>query len=126
MIIFGTHKYGWVDQVEGLGAVATMFIHVMYVPLIPMGSYFIFADDDDRGVTLPLNGKSVLMAYTRAAIFWTAFICTLAALVSSGLTCCCALPVWGIYFAMPFLMRRASDARAEEIRAMLLSKMDNV
>ncbi len=125
MIVFGTHKFGWVDQVEGLGSVATMFIHVMYVPLIPTGSFFIFADDEDRGVTIPLNGKSVLIAYTRAAMFWTAFICTLAALVSSGLTCCCALPVWGIYFAMPFLLRPATQQRADELRAMLVSKMDH-
>ena len=126
MIIFGTHKFGWVDEVEGLGSVATSFFHIMYVPLVPVGSYFVFGDDWDRGVPVPLNAKSVLIAYTRAAVFWTAFISTLAALVSTGLTCCCAIPAWGIYFAMPFLLRPASDDRASELRAMLVSKMDNV
>ncbi|MFT6161807.1 MAG: hypothetical protein ACJAZO_003385 [Myxococcota bacterium] len=126
LIIFGTHKFGWVDEVEGLGWVATSFIHVMYVPLIPMSSYFIFADDSDRGVVVPLNGKSVIVAYTRAMMFWTALLCTVAAIVSSGLTCCCAVPAWGIYFAMPFLLRPASEARAAELREMLVRKMDIV
>lgn len=124
MIVFGTHKFGWVDEVEDLGAVATMFIHVMYVPLIPMGSYFIFADDWDRGVTVPFSAKSVLVAYARAAVFWTALICTVASVVSSGLTCCCAIPTWLVYFGMPFLLRPASEERAADLRAMLLSKMD--
>lgn len=50
--------------------VATQFAHIWFIPLIPIGSYIIFAGSEDeqgfRGVKMTLNAKSVLAAYVRA------------------------------------------------------------
>ena len=114
MIVFGTLKFGWVDKVEDLGTVATMFVHIMYIPLIPMGTYLMVGED--RGLKIPFSIKSVLVAYVRSALFWTALLSTLGAIVSSGFTCLCAAPLWIAYGVMPFLVRTASESRAEELR----------
>ncbi len=119
MIVFGTHKYGWVDEVPGLGCVATSFIHVMYIPLIPTGSYLIFEEDEDMGISISLSMKSVLVAYVRAFLFWTFFISMLSSVGTFGISCIIAAPFGVAWFAMPWLVRPASEARAEELRQLL-------
>jgi hypothetical protein len=72
MIVYGTRCYGRVDELEELGAVETKFFHLFWVPLIPLGSMFVFDDDeglDDgekRFASLPFSFKSMLVAWTRA------------------------------------------------------------
>lgn len=117
MIVFGTRKFGWVDEVEGLGTVATTFFHVMFVPLIPIGSHLML--DESRGVSLPLSIKSILVAWVRSALFWSAFASWVGVPATFGITCLTALPLTLAYFAMPFFVRKASLARAEELRASL-------
>lgn len=78
MIVFGTGLYGSVDKVPGLCRVATKFVHVWYVPLFPTESWIVFAGSEKgnawRGIRIALSGKSVLMAYFRAALFGAAAI----------------------------------------------------
>lgn len=115
MIVFGTRKFGWVDEVEGLGTIATTFIHVMFVPLIPTATHLMI--DDDRGIPMPLYAKSVLVAWIRSALFWTAFASWVGLPASFGISCLSAVPATIGYFALPLLVRKASPKRAEELRA---------
>lgn len=64
ILIWGSNFYGKTDVVPGLFHVATRFGHLWYIPLIPMGSYLLI--DEDRGVDIPLSGKSLLLTYVRA------------------------------------------------------------
>lgn len=69
MIIFGTRLYGKVDEVPGLFHVSTQFFHIDFLPLIPTGSYAVFSEEGSgwRGANIGLSGKSVLVAWVRAA-----------------------------------------------------------
>jgi hypothetical protein len=69
-IVWGSRFYGKVDEVPGLCHVATQFGHVYYIPLIPVGTYAVIAEQGDnfQGVPLPLSGKSVLTAWLRAGL----------------------------------------------------------
>ena len=115
MIFYGTHKFGWVDQVDGLGCVATRFAHIMWIPLIPLGSAFMV--DDDRGYTMSMSMKSVLVAYFRAFLFWTAFGSVVALPATFGLTLCTAIPFGLAWLVFPFVFRKASAKRAAELMA---------
>lgn len=67
MLIYGMRHYGKVDEIPGLGYVKTRFAHIWFLPLIPLGSMFITAEEGDgvRGLNLPLSGRSVMAAYGR-------------------------------------------------------------
>jgi hypothetical protein len=89
-IRFGTSLYGKVDVVPGLGFVSTKFFHVMLLPIVPLGCWFVEEGSEGkdehgnygwRGVNLPFNVKSVLFAYGRV---W--------ALVGSGVLALIAIP----------------------------------
>ena len=68
MIIYGHRLYGKVDAVPGVGHVATKFIHIDYVPLVPTESWLVTAQSGKtwRGVKVPLSAKSVFVAWARA------------------------------------------------------------
>jgi len=67
MVVWGTKLYGKVDEIEGLGHVATQFGHVFWLPLIPLNSYFVTdkGKHEFDGTPLGLQMKSVLVGYTR-------------------------------------------------------------
>ena len=109
MLIFGTHRFGWVDHIEGLGTVSTRFFHIMYVPLIPLGSALV---EGDRGVRIGLSIESVLVAWLRSFLFWSALFSVIGIPATFGLTLCAAIPLGLGYFGLPFLVREASPARA--------------
>lgn len=69
MIVFGSRLYGKVDAVPGLGHVATKFGHIYYVPLIPTEGWLVVGEEGNgwRGQAIPMSGKSVLVAWARAA-----------------------------------------------------------
>ena len=113
MIFYGTHAFGWVDEVPGVGSVATRFFHIMWIPLIPLGSMFLV--DGDNGYAIPLSIKSVIVAYVRAFLFWSALAAWVALPVSWGLSCCAAIPLTLGYLVMPLLVRKAGAARAFEL-----------
>jgi hypothetical protein len=109
MIVFGTHRFGWVDRIEGIGTVSTLFFHVMYVPLIPLGSAVV---EGDRGVRIGLSLKSVLVAWVRSFLFWSTLFSVVGTPATFGLSLCAAIPCAIGYFGLPLLVRDASPARA--------------
>jgi hypothetical protein len=71
IVIFGGRRlFGRVDQVGGLFHVATMFVHIFFVPLIPLKSFVVLNAtenfEDFRGIGISMSLKSVLAAYLRA------------------------------------------------------------
>lgn len=77
MIVFwGQRMYGKVDEIPGLGHVATQFFYLQFIPLIPTGSYFITSETDDgfQGASISLSLKSIFMAWARTAIVFAALI----------------------------------------------------
>lgn len=115
MIVYGTHHFGWVDEVDGLGCVATRFFHVLWVPLVPLGTVFLF--DDERGAKMPWSLKSVVVAYVRAGLFWSAAAAVAAIPVTFGITLCLAVPLALAWLVMPWLVRPASPRRAADLMA---------
>lgn len=82
MIIFGRRLFGRTDYVT-LGSerkpgyhVATLFCHVQFIPLIPLSSHLCleFVGGESRAVSLPVDGKSVVMAWLRCASWWAALL----------------------------------------------------
>lgn len=67
MIIAGTRTMGKVDEISGVGHVATTFFHVWFFPLVPVRSLFVVGESSQgvRGVQIPLAWKSVLAGYFR-------------------------------------------------------------
>ena len=80
----------------------------MYVPLVPLGSTI---GDDDRGFRIGLSTKSVLVAWARSFLFWTALLSVLGTPATFGLSLCAAIPCALGYFGLPSLVRTASPAR---------------
>jgi hypothetical protein len=85
VVVWGSRLYGRVDAIPGLGYVATQFGHFDYIPLIPMGSHFVLAQDGDawRGIRVPLSGKSVLIAWLRTLLVLAAIVGALVTLIIS-------------------------------------------
>ncbi|MEO6954188.1 MAG: hypothetical protein ABI321_20460 [Polyangia bacterium] len=69
LIIWGQRMYGRVDRFAG-SYVATRFFHIYYVPLIPLSSWLVLKDngkDGFIGTQVPMQGRSVLLAWARIA-----------------------------------------------------------
>jgi hypothetical protein len=67
-MIGGVTYFGKVDQVRGQFFVATLFIHFMFIPLVPVGSYLFLGTSRSAGWRLAFSWKSLLFAYLRAAL----------------------------------------------------------
>jgi hypothetical protein len=69
MIIYGNRLFGKVDQVPGLGHVATRFFHIDFIPLIPYEGWLVTTASGKswRGVKIPMSFKSLLIAWGRTA-----------------------------------------------------------
>ncbi len=66
MVAFwGSRAFGKVDEVPGIFHVSTTFLHVLYLPVVPLKSHLVHRD-----VPLPirLSPKSVLTAWLRGAL----------------------------------------------------------
>lgn len=68
VVIYGTRFYGSLDKC-GPTRIATRFVHIYYLPLIPIGSSLILDEDPDaktyRAIGLGLHLRSTLAAYAR-------------------------------------------------------------
>jgi hypothetical protein len=71
--VFGSRLYGKVDEVKGLGHVATKFGHFDYFPFVPMGTWLVTSQDGNgwRGVPIPWSFKSMLMGWGRGVALFT-------------------------------------------------------
>lgn len=74
MFIIGTRLLGTTNEVPGLFHVATRFFHFNFLPLVPLQSYVIIEGTStptilgsrQRGVAIPLDCKSISVAWGRA------------------------------------------------------------
>lgn len=61
MIVFGTRLCGKVDETR-VGHVVTRFVHVWFVPIVPLSSWFVVGES---GRPIPLSLRSIVAAYLR-------------------------------------------------------------
>src|SRR4051794_31008614 len=70
ILIFGQRLCGKVDEVPGICYVATRFLHLYYVPLIPLSSWVILRGTESasgfKGQQIRLSCKSVLLGWLQA------------------------------------------------------------
>lgn len=66
IIVYGTRFYGRVKE-SGRSFLATRFLHIWYLPLIPMGTQLVLEDNGGsyKGMAAPFSFKSMLAAYLR-------------------------------------------------------------
>lgn len=84
MMVFGTRMFGKCDRVPGLFYVATIFAHINYLPLLPTKTYLVFDDGSERGLDLPMSGKSIAFGYLRAAFIFGAIAAVVIGLIMIG------------------------------------------
>ena len=71
MLFFGWNAlFGRTDKVPGQFFIGTSFFYILFIPLIPLGSYIVRYEDDHyfsgfKGVRIGFNIKSVLYAWGR-------------------------------------------------------------
>lgn len=84
MIIFGKRNFGTTHEVPGVFHVTTNFFHVDFVPLCPIASYLIIdraiSSRGNLGFAIPLNKKSMLLAYGLGAS-WVSFLISMICLI---------------------------------------------
>lgn len=128
MIIFGQRLYGKVHHVPKLCYIATRFMHIQFVPLVPLESFLIFDGDSTRGVKLRMHLGSVLTAYLRGALIVIAIMAVIGAISHAGdrevgvlaplFFVFVALVAVGAFIFTYYLNRRThSDARDVLLRA---------
>ncbi|MEZ4223228.1 MAG: hypothetical protein R3B13_19950 [Polyangiaceae bacterium] len=81
MIVYGVRMGGAVDRCVQ-GQTETRFAHVWFVPLVPMGSYFV---SGQQSVKVPFSLRSVIVGYLRGWGVITALGC-LVGLVAYGIS----------------------------------------
>src|SRR5262245_24013252 len=108
MIVYGIRLYGYCDAIPGVGHVATQFIHIWFVPLVPVKGFFVLEGEGNRGVPIPMRGKSVLSAWLRMGLFFGGIACAiggiallaenaaLPAIALLALAPLCFLGFWGL------------------------------
>ncbi|MBI2393911.1 MAG: hypothetical protein HYV09_30345 [Deltaproteobacteria bacterium] len=82
MIVFGTRRFGAVERVPGAVHVATVFVHVMFLPIVPLQSQVVIdgGEHEDRAMVLDsLRWKSVVVAWLRASLVLLALLAFAAA-----------------------------------------------
>jgi hypothetical protein len=76
--VTGKRFYGLVDHVPGVLYVVTLFYHVYWVPLIPLGSWIRVVDKHGyrsaQSTSIGLSLKSVAMAWARLALLLVGFV----------------------------------------------------
>ena len=86
IVVWGSKLYGKVDEIEGVGHVATQFGHLFWIPLLPMNSYFVTKQEGGHfeGTPLGLQAKSVMAGFARvfSVLFLLAGLSALNALYS--------------------------------------------
>jgi len=72
VLIWGKKLFGRLDRLPGAFYIATLFHHFWFMPLLPIESFVVFEGTEYRGqfqgVPIPLDWRSVLMAYGRGVL----------------------------------------------------------
>src|SRR5688572_15497126 len=67
IIVYGSRFYGRIRQC-GSSFLATKFVHIYFVPLVPIGSHLVLEENGDgsyRGMSAPFSFKSMMAGYLR-------------------------------------------------------------
>ncbi len=86
-LIFGTRLAGLCCEVRGFLHIATHFVHLFLVPIVPLKSYIVVTDNEDpfeskwMGVPIGLSWRSILLAWARALCLYAVFAGIVGALV---------------------------------------------
>ncbi len=101
VIAWGQRFYGRTDYVPGVFHVATLFFHLMMVPLFPMNSCLIVAGDDGQELlSIPRQWRSILLTWVRAALLPAGLVSGMVLLVPpSPLGTQAKLILWGLFLA---------------------------
>jgi hypothetical protein len=130
--VFGTRLYGKVDQVPGLFHVATQFVHVDFIPLVPVKSWLVFDStvqgENFRGIPLGWHGKSIFFAWLRlgslvggvaalvvAAIFGVQVLDRHPEKLPLALACVVLAPILFGLFGVSYCLSAAGPMRALKI-----------
>ncbi len=67
-LFYGSRTFGKVDEIEGVGHVATEFGHIFWFPLVPKETFFVTKEkwNGVEGIPIGMSMKSVGTAYGRA------------------------------------------------------------
>ena len=99
--MYGRRLFGYCNSVPHVFHVRTVFFHICFLPLWPTQSYLFFDGDrdlipnqtylildGDKGIKIPLNAKSIALAWLRGITFVTAFVSFASVIYanSSGIT----------------------------------------
>lgn len=125
IIVYGVRAYGRADAIEGLGHVTCKFVHVMFVPLIPVETLFIVGDD--RGMKLPFSFKAALSGWLRAGAILTGLGMIAGGIgafadeeILLGIVCCVVgLISWAAFPLIGMLFGKCSRARRQELMSMM-------
>jgi hypothetical protein len=79
MIVAGVRMGGAVDRCEQ-GQMETQFVHVWFIPLIPLRTFFVMGK---RTLKMPLSFKSILVGYLRGWGVVTAVGCVIGFVLTS-------------------------------------------
>jgi hypothetical protein len=125
IIVYGTRFWGKADEIKGVGHVSCRFVHIMFVPLVPIETMFMLPGD--RGVKLPFSFKAAVSGWLRGGALLGAISSGIgvAALAAQGeligaATCAvsCALSV-GFFWLVGVIFGGVSAARRAEIMSHL-------
>jgi hypothetical protein len=119
IIVYGTRCYGRADVIEGVGHVTCRFVHIMFVPLVPIETMFMVGEEG--GIKLPFSFKAAASGWLRGGAILTglgmlvgavaSFVdgepllgaaCLVVAVIAFG-----AFPMFGMLFGSCSPMRRA-------------------
>src|SRR5688500_3030904 len=131
-IVFGVKVFGVVDKVPGGFCVGTRFVHIWYLPLIPLGSYVVldWTEDGFEGIRKPLDLKSIAFAWLRAALILGA-IATFALSIfgpagyTSGTWLAAGIGCIAL-FLFTHALAKATPARARELAEWISDRMELV
>ncbi len=82
VLAWGKRFYGTVDRVPGMFYVATLFLHIFWIPLLPVGTWVCALESSEhtfgRSKRIRLSVRSLLMAWTRFFLIAVAVVCGIA------------------------------------------------
>lgn len=110
IVFYGTRPYGKVDRIPGLGHIATNFVYIQFIPIIPVGGVFVLEGKKDEGAPVVLRSKSMVMAWLRCALVVAIPILPILALSAGDGGLNVALALLGLFGAGGLLWLTYSDA----------------
>lgn len=125
IIVYGTRCYGKADVIEGLGHVTCRFVHIGFVPLVPIETLFLV--DDDRGMKIPFSFKAALSGWLRAGAIFAGILFLLGGFAEFGegeplfgaMSIVCGVLAIASFWVWGFILGKCSPQRKAELMGMM-------